>query len=109
MSAWELAEELEGFLVMWLNETLYEQRLQLSGREMGNGFEMWRLFFYKYRGGDAAIVMAGITRLQEVGRCDKIDSLDDHLNAWEGLLAEHGKELLNCPHVEDDGLGIDPD
>jgi len=41
--------------------------------------------------------MGGVARLQEFQRCEKIDQLEDNLNAWESLLNEHAKELLHCP------------
>ena len=50
-----------------------------------------------YRGGEAAMAMEGVARLQDVQRCDKIDHLQNHLNSLEALLNEHAKELLQCP------------
>ena len=99
VNAWALSEELEGFLMLWLGEKLYNQRHQLSNRETGNGSEVWRQLFFKYRGGDAAVAMEGVSRLQEFQRCEKLDHLEDHLNNLESLLNEHAKELLHCPDL----------
>ena len=37
-NAWVVSEELEGLIMLWLSENVYNQRIQLSNREIGNGF-----------------------------------------------------------------------
>ena len=41
-TAWDLSEDLEGFVVKYVNESLYNRRYADTGGEKGNGFEMYR-------------------------------------------------------------------
>ena len=42
VNAWEVAEELEGFVFDSVDQHLYERRGQFTNGEPSNGFEAWR-------------------------------------------------------------------
>ena len=64
VSAWDLSTMLEAFLVDWFPKSMYRRRTALAGGEFGNGMEMWRRLFMDYPGGDSAVDLNGIRRLQ---------------------------------------------
>ena len=101
MPAWLLAEKLETFMCRWVNDTIYGQRTQLCGGEAqsGNGFEFWRQLFMEHHGGEEAIQLGGIRRLQEWPKCNSLSNLKKHLADWQECLETHNKELLSCPTV----------
>ena len=96
-NAWDLAQELESFLVDWLSDPLYRRRHQLSGGEKGNGFEMWRYLFQEYHGGSDAVHLGGARRLQEWPRCNNLAQLSSHLDDWVECLQTHCVEMLHAP------------
>ena len=53
VNAWEVAEELEGFIFDFVNQDLYERRGQFTNYEAGNGFEAWRQINLEFVGGGA--------------------------------------------------------
>ena len=96
-SAWDLAERLEGFLVEYLSDSLYRRRRQLAGGELGNGFEMWRWLHQEYQGGSEAIRLGGARRLQDWPRCNKLESLSQHLDDWVECLQTYCSDMLHAP------------
>ena len=91
--------KLEGFLVKWLSDSLYNRRVQLCGNEAQNGFEMWRLLYSEHAGGSAAVNLGGMRRLQEWPRCASIQNLTSALDDWRHCLEKYNVELLNAPNT----------
>ena len=67
--------------------------------QSGNGFEFWRQLFMEHHGGEEAIQLGGIRRLQEWPKCNSLSNLKKHLADWQECLETHNKELLACPTV----------
>ena len=65
VNAWEVAEELEGFIFDFVNQDLYERRGQFTNFEAGNGFEAWRQINLEFVGGGAIANVGGFRRIQE--------------------------------------------
>ena len=86
---------------MWVNDTIYNRRSQLSGgeKETGNGFEIWRRLYQEHHGGAEAVKLGGIRRLQEWPKCTSIGNLTQHLDSWQECLESYNQELLNAPNV----------
>ena len=59
INAWDLSTMVESFLVDYFPRSMYNRRVQLSGGEMGNGFEMWRRLFIDFQGGSTAVEFGG--------------------------------------------------
>ena len=59
----ELSVMLENFLILWIGDLLYRNRLRLCGRESANGFELWRRLIADNLGGGGAVTMAGVEAL----------------------------------------------
>ena len=59
VNEWEVAEELEGFVVDLVDQHLYERRGQFTNGERGNGFEAWRHLVLEYSGGPAIANVGG--------------------------------------------------
>ena len=82
-----------------LSDNLYRRRHQLCGGMRGNGLEMWRWLFNGFQGGSEAVHLGAPRRLQELPRCNKLESLSSHLDEWVECLETHGTELLAAPGV----------
>ena len=109
VNAWEVAEELEGFLFDYVNPALYDRRKQLTNCEPGNGFEAWRQNVQEFSGGSALANVGGFRRIQEFPRCDDVSRLGKHLADWEELITMYGQALMNCPaELRTMTLGIIP-
>ena len=68
-----------------------------SGEE-GNGFELWRRLCADHKGQRSdTIKQAGATALHTFPKCEKVEHLGDHLDAWEDPTEEFGQELSNAP------------
>ena len=70
VNAWEVAEELEGFIFDSVNQDLYDRRNQFTNDEPGNGFEAWRAMCIEFAGGNAFANIGGFRRIQEYPRCE---------------------------------------
>jgi hypothetical protein len=80
--------------VLWLSDTLYRKRKNLCGGEEGNGFELWRRLCADHKGQRGeTIKQAGAVALHTFPKCEKVEHLGDHLDAWEDLKEEFGQEL----------------
>ena len=85
VNCWELSVMLEKFLILWIGDPLYRNRLRLCGREPANGFELWRRLIADNRGGGTAVKMAGIKTLHSFPQCTSVTNLGAHLDTWEDL------------------------
>ena len=90
---------VESFLVDYFPRSMYNRRVQLSGGEMGNGFEMWRRLFIDFQGGSTAVEFGGVRRLQEFPKCTSLSRLSGHLGDWTDVLTTYGSELEHCPRL----------
>ena len=99
VNAWDLSTMVESFLVDYFPRSMYNHRVQLSGGEMGNGFEMWRRLFIDFQGGSTAVEFGGVRRLQEFPKCTSLSKLSEHLDDWTDVLATYGSELEHCPRL----------
>ena len=100
----ELAKIFFDWIVDWLPQRLYNRRLQLCGREFGNGFEMWRRFRQKYEGTGAVMEVAGVDCLHAFPRCKGMMELEEHLEAFEEMLDKYGSQLIEfAPAPQSDG------
>ena len=97
VNAWEVAEELEGFLFDFVCSELYDRRNQLTNFEAGNGFEAWRQIHLEFAGGGPIANVGGFRRIQEYPRCEDLKKLERHLADWEELINKYGQNLLRCP------------
>ena len=50
VNCWELSVMHEMFLILWIEDTLYKNRLRLCNREPAIGFELWRRLVADNRG-----------------------------------------------------------
>ena len=96
---WDLSTMVESFLVGYLRRSMYNRRVQLSGGELENGFEMWRRLFIDFQGGSTAVEFGGARRLQEFPKCTSLPKLSEHLDDWTDVLATCGSELGHCPRL----------
>ena len=78
----------------WLPQRLYNRRLQLAGREFGNGFELFRKLRLKYEGTGTIMDVAGADCLHQSPRCRSEKQLEEHLDAWEEMLDKYGGQLI---------------
>ena len=78
----------------WLPQRLYNRRLQLAGREFGNGFELFRKLRLKYEGTGTIMDVAGADCLHQFPRCRSEKELEEHLDAWEERLDKYGGQLI---------------
>ena len=109
VNAWEVAEELEGFIFDFVDQALYERRGQFTNFEQGNGFEAWRQIHLEFVGGGAIANVGGFRRIQEYPRCDDLRKLHQHLADWEELVNKYGQNLMICPdELRTMTLGIIP-
>ena len=99
INAWDLSTMVESFLVDYFPRSMYNRRVQLSGGEMGNGFEMWRRLFIDFQGGSTAVEFGGVRRLQEFPKCTSLSKLSEHLDDWTDVLTTYGSELEHCPRL----------
>ena len=97
VNAWEVAEELEGFVFDFVDQHLYERRGQFTNGEPGNGFEAWRQLVLEYSGGSAIANVGGFRRIQEFPRCEDLKKLGQHLADWEETIGKNGQNLMRCP------------
>ena len=97
VNAWEVAEELEGFVFDFVCPDLYDRRNQLTNFEAGNGFEAWRQLHLEFAGGGPIANVGGFKRIQEYPRCEDLKKLEKHLADWEELISKYGSNLLKCP------------
>lgn len=97
-NAWEIAVTLGNYLVLWLSNTLYRKRKNLCGGEEGNGFELWRRLCADHEGqiGDT-IKQARAVALHTFPKCEKVEHLGDHLDAWRELKEEFGQKMSSAP------------
>ena len=99
INAWDLSTMVESFLVDYFPRSMYNRRVQLSGGEMGNGFEMWRRLFIDFQGGSTVVEFGGVRRLQEFPKCTSLSRLSEHLDDWTDVLTTYGSELEHCPRL----------
>ena len=93
-SAIEVSKIFFNWVCDFLPLRLYNRRLQLSGREFGNGFELWRRLREKYEGTGAVIDVAGTDCLHAYPRCKSAKDLEEHLDSWEEMLDKYGQSLI---------------
>ena len=79
----------------FLPQRLYDRRLQLAGREFGNGFEVWRQLKAKFEGSGAILDVAGADCLHAFPKCKSPKDLEEHLDAWEEMLDKYGGQLID--------------
>ena len=99
INAWDFSTMVESFLVDYFPRSMYNRRVQLSGGEMGNGFEMWRRLFSDFQSGSTAVECGGVRRLQEFPKCTSLSKLSEHLDDWTDVLTAYGSELEHCPRL----------
>ena len=100
INAWDLSTMVESFLVDYFPRSMYNRRVQLSGGEMGNGFEMWRRLFIDFQGGSTAVEFGGARCLQEFPTLTALSKLSGHLEDWTDALTTYGSELEHCPMLD---------
>ena len=93
-NAVELSKLFFNWLCDFLPLRLYNRRLQLAGREFGNGFEIWRRLREKYEGSGDVIDVAGTDCLHAYPRCKSVKDLEEHLDSWEEMLDKYGGPLI---------------
>ena len=94
-SAWDLAEDLESFIIKYVADNLYTRRYTWTGGEEGNGFEMWRNLFKEYEGNHMLVKMGGRRLFDNYGKCAPTADVLKHVDGWVELLFTHGTDLLN--------------
>ena len=60
VNCWDLSEMLENFLILWIGDALYPNRLGLCGRETANGVELWRRLIADSPGGRVSMKITGV-------------------------------------------------
>ena len=78
----------------WLPQRLCNRRLQMAGREFGNGFERFRKLRLKYEGTGTIMDVAGADCLHQYPKCRSEKELEEHLDAWEEMLDKYGGQLI---------------
>ena len=78
-------------MVLWLSDTLCRKRRIFAEVMRATGFELWRRLCAAHKGqrGDT-IKQAGTTALHTFPKCEKVEHLGDHLDAWEDSKEEFG-------------------
>ena len=93
-NAVEVSKLFFNWLCDFLSLRLYNRRLQLAGREFGNGFEIWRRLREKYEGTGDVIDVAGTDCLHAYPKCKSVKDLEEHLDSWEEMLDKYGGPLI---------------
>jgi len=94
-SAADLSKVFFNWICDFLPLKLYNRRLQLAGREFGNGFEIWRRLRERYEGSGAIIDVAGTDCLHAFPKCKSTKELEEHLDTWEEMLEKYGGPLVD--------------
>ena len=93
-TAWDLSEDLEGFIVKYVNESIYNRRYAYTRGEEGNGFEMYRNLFNQFEGGSTLVRMGGRKLLNDYGRCPSKGDVQEYFEDWLELMGKHAPDLL---------------
>ena len=93
VSGWDLSTSLDTFMISWLSKGIKKRRKAMSGGVKGDGFELWRQLYHKFKGTGAMTQNVGRRRLHNFGRCNDLSKLSAHLDEWKDQLDEYGAEL----------------
>ena len=95
-SAWDLAEDLEAFILKHVSDTIYHERRhgRTNGKE-GNGFALWKAMFLEYEGNHVLIQMGGRRLFNNWGRCTMKDGIEQHIRGWQENLYKLATDLIN--------------
>ena len=76
-TAWDLAEDLEAFIIKHVSDTIYYERRHgwTNGKE-GNGFALWKSRFLEYEGNHVLVNMDGRRLFNNWGRCSMKDDIE---------------------------------
>ena len=68
-------------------------REQCHNGEEGNGFELWRMLFHKYEGGDNVVKNDGRTQLQSFGQLNHDTELVNNLDKLQNMMLKNGQDI----------------
>ena len=92
-TGWDLAMDLWNLISKRIGITLYEKRIQMANGVEGNGFELWRRYFFEYEGNDEYIQLEGRTKLQTYAPIHDTSGLLDKLDDWQHQLLKYGGDI----------------
>ena len=102
VNAWDLSQDLWGFLLRWIGPKLYQRRTRMGQQIEGNGLELWRKIHSEFAGSDHLMQVAGRTKLQDYPAITSMKDVQHRLEEWvhlfyqfgEGITAEHANTML---------------
>ena len=77
---WDLATDLETFIIKYVSEGLYGKRYKWTKGEEGNGFELFRALFKEYEGGHALVKLGGRKLCNNYAKCTLRDDVDQRVS-----------------------------
>ena len=85
-----LAQELYDYLGTTFADDIFRHMKISAGGEEGNGFELWRGYYFELMGGDELMKVHGDRQFHNFPRCTDHSKLKRALEKWNLLKLEHG-------------------
>ena len=96
-NAWEISMELASFTLKFVDQTIYDDRSTLFGKEDLNGFEMWRNLHVQFGGGGDIVAVGGFKNFLNYPSCTTEKTLLKHMSEWETAMNKYGGAMRQNP------------